>query len=122
VPYQAAEQFGIFGQLAQLNLNEGKALLKRGELLEELFLGGFLFRGNALAFVVSVDETYHDDAPLFRAKLGRCLQLDLRQGAGIDTRFLFVGATVARPERPRRRLDAHSTTSSGFRVTGLDML
>jgi AraC-like DNA-binding protein len=29
VPYEAAEQFGIFGQLAQLNLNEGKALLKR---------------------------------------------------------------------------------------------
>jgi hypothetical protein len=38
VPYEAAEQFGAFGQAAQLNLDEGKALLERGELLKELFL------------------------------------------------------------------------------------
>jgi hypothetical protein len=38
VPYEAAEKLGVFGQAAQLNLNEGKALLERGELLKELFL------------------------------------------------------------------------------------
>jgi hypothetical protein len=111
VPYQAAEQFGIFGQLAQLNLNEGKALLERGELLEELLLGGFLFRGNAIVLVVSAYETFHDDAP-FGSSWVVYLQVDLR----------LVSRTVARSERTPRRPDVYSTTSFGFSVTGLDML
>ena len=80
MPYEAAEQFGIFGQFAQLNLNQGKSLLERGELLKELFLGELLFPESIFGFVVSAGETYHDDAPLF--------QVDLRQGASIDTRSL----------------------------------
>jgi hypothetical protein len=63
VPYEAAEKLGVFGQAAQLNLNEGKALLERGELLKELFLSELLFRGSAFVFVVSVDKTFHDDTP-----------------------------------------------------------
>jgi hypothetical protein len=63
VPYEAAEKLGVFGQAAQLNLNEGKALLERGELLKELFLSELLFRGSAFVFVVSVDMTFHDDTP-----------------------------------------------------------
>jgi hypothetical protein len=47
-----------------VNLKKGKAILERGELLKELFLSELLFRETAFAFVVSVDETFHDDAPL----------------------------------------------------------
>jgi hypothetical protein len=60
VPYEAAEEFGVFGQPAQLNLNEGKSLLDRGKLLKELFLSGLRFRRSGFDFVVSVDETFHD--------------------------------------------------------------
>jgi hypothetical protein len=71
VPYEAAEQFGAFGQAAQLNLDEGKALLERGELLKELFLSELLLRETAFVFVVSVDKTFHDDAPL--CWVGSCI-------------------------------------------------
>jgi hypothetical protein len=45
-------------------LKEGKAFLERGELLKELFLNELLFRKTAFVFVVNVDRTFHDDAPL----------------------------------------------------------
>jgi hypothetical protein len=64
MPCEAAEEFGIFGQAAHVNLKEGKAILDRGELLKELFLGELLFQGAAFVFVVSVDKTFHDGAPV----------------------------------------------------------
>jgi hypothetical protein len=63
VPCEAAEEFGVFGHAAHLNLKQGKAFLKRGELFEELFLREFRFRETAFVLVVSVDKTLHDDAP-----------------------------------------------------------
>jgi hypothetical protein len=68
-------------------LNEGKPLLERGELLKELFLSEFLFRRSAFVFVVSVDETFQDDAPSCWVGLGGS-RAYLRQGASIDTRSL----------------------------------
>jgi hypothetical protein len=47
VPYEAAEQLGVFRQAAQLNLNEDKSVLERGELLKKLLLGELLFRRSA---------------------------------------------------------------------------
>jgi hypothetical protein len=64
VPCEAAEEFGIVGHVAHVNLKKGKAILERGELLKELFLSELLFRETAFADVVSVDKTFHDDAPL----------------------------------------------------------
>jgi hypothetical protein len=63
VPCEAAKEFGVVGHAAHMNLKKGKAILERGELLKELFLGELLFRETAFAFVVSVDKTFHDDAP-----------------------------------------------------------
>ena len=71
MPCEAAEEFGVFGQVAHVNLKEDKAIFERGELLKELFLSEFLFRGTAFVFVVSVDKTFHDDAPLCWVGLGR---------------------------------------------------
>jgi hypothetical protein len=71
VPCEAAEEFGVFGHAADMNLKEGKALLERGELLKELFLSELLFRETAIVFVVSVDKIFHDDAPLRIASLCR---------------------------------------------------
>jgi hypothetical protein len=70
VPCEAAEEFGVFGHAAHVNLKEGKAILERGELLKELFLSELLFRETAFVFVVSVDKTFHDDAPLCWVRLG----------------------------------------------------
>jgi len=67
VPCEAAEEFGVFGHAADMNLKEGKALLERGELLKELFLSELLSRD--IVFVVSVDKIFHDDAPLRIASL-----------------------------------------------------
>jgi hypothetical protein len=72
VPCEAAEAFGIFGQAAHVNLKEGKAILNRGELLKELFLSELLFQGAAFVFVVSVDKTFHDDAPML-GWVGSCI-------------------------------------------------
>jgi hypothetical protein len=46
-----------------VNLKEDKAILERGELLKELFLSELLFLPIAFVFVVSVDKTFHNDAP-----------------------------------------------------------
>jgi len=71
VPCKAAEELGVFGQVAHVNLKEGKAILERGELLKELFLSELLLRETAFVFVVSVDKTFHDDAPL--CWVGSCI-------------------------------------------------
>jgi hypothetical protein len=62
VPCEAAEELGVFGHVAHVNLKEGKAILERGKLLKELFLSELLFRETAFVFVVSVGK-FHDDAP-----------------------------------------------------------
>jgi len=71
LPCEAAEEFGVFGHATHENLKEGKALLERGELLKELFLSELLLRETAFVFVVSVDKTFHDDAPL--CWVGSCI-------------------------------------------------
>jgi hypothetical protein len=71
VPCEAAEEFGVFGHAAHVNLKEGKAILECGELLKELFLSELLFRETAFVFVVSVNKTFHDDPPLCWVGLGR---------------------------------------------------
>jgi hypothetical protein len=71
VPCEAAEEFGVFGHAAHVNLKEGKAILERGELLKELFLSEILFRETASVFAVSVYKTFHDDAPL--CWVGSCI-------------------------------------------------
>jgi hypothetical protein len=71
VPYEPAEEPGIFEQLAQLNLYQSKALLKRGELLKELVLGELLLLWDIIVFVVSADDTFHDHTPLSPVELGR---------------------------------------------------
>jgi hypothetical protein len=63
VPCETAEEFGVVGHAAHVNLKKGKAILERGELLKEPLLSELLFRETASAFVVSVDKTFHDDAP-----------------------------------------------------------
>ena len=65
MPCEAAEELGVFGHISHVNLKEGKAILERGELLKELFLSELLFRETAFVFVVSVDNAFHDDAPLW---------------------------------------------------------
>jgi hypothetical protein len=64
VSCEGAEEFRVFGHAAHVNLKEGKAILECSELLKELFLSELLFRETAFVFVVSVDERFHDDAPL----------------------------------------------------------
>jgi hypothetical protein len=71
VPCEAAEEFGAFGHAAHVNLKKGKAILERGELLKELFLSELLIRETAFVCVVSVDKTFHDDAPSCWVGLGR---------------------------------------------------
>jgi hypothetical protein len=61
---ETAEEFGVFGQFANVNLQEGKAFLKRRELLKELFLSVLPFRETAFALFASVDKAFHDDTPL----------------------------------------------------------
>jgi len=74
VPCEAAEEFGVFGHAAHVNLKEGKAILERCELLKELFLSELLSRETAFVFVVSVDNTFHDDAPLcWLGWVGSCI-------------------------------------------------
>jgi hypothetical protein len=70
MPCEAAKEFGVFGHAAHVNLKEGKTILERGELLKELFLSELLFRQTAFVFVLSVDKTFHDDAPLCWVRLG----------------------------------------------------
>ena len=94
MPGETAEESGVFGQAAQLSLNNGKSVLERGELLEELLLRELLFPDTAFSFVLNVTKTFHDDAPW------------------------SCGSDWVTPHR----LDVHSTTSVGFNVTGLDML
>jgi hypothetical protein len=72
VPCKAAEKFGAFGHAAHVSLKKGKAILERGELLKELFLSELLFRETAFVCVVSVDKTFHDDAP--SCWVGSCIQ------------------------------------------------
>jgi len=64
VPCEAAEELGVFGHVAHVDLKEAKAILERSELLKELLLSEFLFREAAFVFIVSVDKIFHDDAPL----------------------------------------------------------
>jgi hypothetical protein len=53
-----------------VNLKEGKAILERGELLEELFFRELLLRETNFVLVVSVDDGFHDDdAPVYRGGL-----------------------------------------------------
>jgi hypothetical protein len=49
-----------------MNLEEGQAILKRRELLQELFLGELLFGEAAFGIVVNVSQISHVDAPLNR--------------------------------------------------------
>jgi hypothetical protein len=64
VPHEAAKESDIFGHAAHLKLKEGEAILERGELFEELFLGKLLFRKRPFVLILSVGTTFHDDAPL----------------------------------------------------------
>jgi len=64
VPCEAAEEFGVFGHRAHLNLKQGKALFDRGELLKELFLSDLPLEETAVVFVLSIVAAHHDDAPL----------------------------------------------------------
>jgi hypothetical protein len=107
VPREAAEEFGIFGHAAHVNLKDGKALLERGELLKELFLSDLLFRETAFVFVVSI-ETFHDDAPL--CCVGSCKPT-------IGEARQVLAAAVS----PLQSGD-HSTTKAGLRTTGWDKL
>lgn len=61
---EAAEEFDVFGHAAHVNLKEGKALLERGELLQELLLSELVIWEVASVFVVSVDKVFHNDALL----------------------------------------------------------
>ena len=63
MPCEAFEEFGVFGHAAHVSLKKREAFLDRGELPKELFLGEILFRESASAFVVIVDDTFHDAAP-----------------------------------------------------------
>lgn len=71
MPCEFTEESGIFGQAAHVNLKEGKAILDRGELLKELIISELLFRETAIVFVVIVEKTFHEDAPLCWA--GSCI-------------------------------------------------
>jgi hypothetical protein len=62
MPDETTEEPGVFGQAAQLNLDEGKSFLERSELLEELILVEFLLRDTAVRFALDVIKTFHDDA------------------------------------------------------------
>jgi hypothetical protein len=62
----------VFGHSLHVSLKDGKALLERRKLLKELFLGDLLFRETAFAFDVSVEKTFHDDAPLYSAESCVC--------------------------------------------------
>jgi len=50
-----------------MNLEEGQAILKRRELLQELFLGELLFGEAAFGIVLNVSRISHVDAPIDRA-------------------------------------------------------
>jgi hypothetical protein len=69
VPCEAAEELGVLGHAAHVNLKESKAILERGELLKELFLRELRLRETNFVLVVSVDDGFHDDAPLYRGGL-----------------------------------------------------
>jgi hypothetical protein len=99
VPCETVEEFGVFGHAAHVNLKEGKAILKRGELLKELFLSELLFRETAFVFVVSVEKTLHDNAP--SRWIGSCIYttenviVDFRSCASFLVLSLSVGDVVA---------------------------
>jgi hypothetical protein len=92
-----------------VNLKKGKAILKRGELLKELFLSELLFRETVFAFVVSIDKTFHDDAPFVLGWLHDWAQYRGERGS------CLAGAS------PLQSGD-HSTTKAGLRTTGRDKL
>ena len=125
MPCEAAEQFGVFRQAAHLNLEEGKAILERGELLKELFFRQFLFPEIASVFVGSIGKTLHDAAPLGWGRPSRRHWLrSSRDTSGIDgfrhlnsdTRPLAGGAcrTVAKAAFGDQRLAADHHSSSVF--------
>jgi hypothetical protein len=99
VPCETVEEFGVFGHAAHVNLKEGKAILKRGELLKELFLSELLFRETVFVFVVSVEKTLHDNAP--SRWIGSCIYttenviVDFRSCASFLVLSLSVGDVVA---------------------------
>jgi hypothetical protein len=64
VPCEAAEELGILGHAAHVDLKEGEAILDRCELLKELLLSELLFREIAFVLVASVNKTFHDHAPV----------------------------------------------------------
>jgi hypothetical protein len=93
MPYETAEEFSVFRQAAELNLNEGKSVLERSELLEELLLGELLLGDTATFLVLNVATTFHDDAPWCCALgwinwLTRPAYSGLLQGTSIATRPL----------------------------------
>ena len=57
---QAAQQFGVLRHAVHVRLEESKACFECGELLEEPFLGGFLFPAIVAVFISSVDCLFHD--------------------------------------------------------------
>jgi hypothetical protein len=96
LPNETTEAFGVFGQAAQLSLNEGKSLLERGELLEELLLGEFQLRDIASFLFLSVTTTFHDDTP-WRCVLGwvDCLAKHDSFGSAPGTTGIFFQSSVA---------------------------
>jgi len=63
VSHEAAEEFGIFRDVAYLKLKKREAILKRSELFKETLLGQFLFRETPVVLVVNVSTTFHGDTP-----------------------------------------------------------
>ena len=101
---EVAEEFDVFGQTAHVNLKEGKAILERGELFKELFLSELPFLAIALVFVVSVDKTFHNDAPL--CWVGSCI-------CTTQNVIAAFGSCAS---------SDHSTIKVGVRPTGRDKL
>jgi len=103
VCYEAAEEFGVFGNVAHVSLKESNALFERGKLLKELFLSERLFRETAPVFIVSVDKT-HDDIPF----------LDPVSEEREDCSSAAAASHL--------QSHGHSTTKDGLRATGRDRL
>ena len=98
MPCEAAEEFGVFGHRAHLNLKDGKALLDRGELLKELFLSDFPFRETVFVFVLSVIAARHDNAPLVGL---------MEERGGLLVCIRRLGSKIWRSPDDQRRFESH---------------
>src|SRR6516164_3180169 len=125
MPGQAAEKFGVLGHAVHVRLENSKAFLEYGELLEEPFLGELPFRALALAFISSVDCFFHEVLLAVKKRNAGLDHVGVGLVAGdlrLSCRCLAMLGSRCSPCWVSARRGGHSTSNVGLSATGREML